>query len=110
DVPVPSGFKKNANESLLFETASFRVGILVYEGKGETASLVEFYKTNLATQGWKLLANFQGPSAVMVFTKQSKSCLITISQGTWGSRVEVKVGTLVEPPVPSPQPPGGGRP
>ena len=104
DVPVPSGFRKDAKESLIFETPAFRVGVLVYEGKGETASLVEFYKTNLATQGWKLLANFQGPNAVMVFGKEKKSCLITISQGTWGSRVEVKVGALVGPPASGPSP------
>lgn len=104
DVPIPSGFRKDAKESLIFETRAFRVGVLVYQGKAETASLVEFFKTGLTTQGWKLLASFQGPNAVMVFSKEKKSCLITISQGTWGSRVEVKVGALVEPlaPVPSP--------
>lgn len=112
DVPIPADFKKDPKASFLVETQAFRTGILTYRGKGkaETAELVEFFKENLPPRGWKLLANFQGPRTVMVFLKEQQTCLITISQGWRQSRLEVRVGTVIEAiPVKQPGPPGTSK-
>lgn len=108
DVPIPAGFTKDPKASFLVETQAFRTGILTYRGKGKakTADLVEFFKENLHPMGWRLLANFQGPRTVMVFLKEQQTCLITISQGWRESRLEVRVGTVIETiPVKQPGPP-----
>lgn len=96
DVPIPAGFTKKVDESVLWETTAFRAGFLVYEGEAETIALTEFFKANMTANGWRMLSNFQGREAVMVFLKGDRNCLITISQKPAGTRLEVMVGPPVQ--------------
>jgi len=104
DVPVPAGFTKNANESVLVETPTFRIGLLVYEGKAETVALAEFFKVNMRANGWQMLSSFLGKEAQMVFVKGDRSCLITVTQKPVGTRLEMRVGTSL-PATSPPQTP-----
>ncbi len=109
DVPVPAGFTKNANESVLVETPTFRIGLLVYEGKAETSALAEFFKVNMRANGWQMLSSFLGKEAQMVFVKGDRSSLITVTQKPAGTRLEVRVGTSL-PPTSAPPAPGSASP
>ncbi|MBI3989995.1 MAG: hypothetical protein HY347_10315 [candidate division NC10 bacterium] len=110
DVPVPAGFTKNSNESVVVETPTFRIGLLVYEGKAETGALAEFFKANLRVKGWQMLSSFLGKEAQMVFVKGDRSCLITVSQKAASTRLEVRVGTSLPATSPPPQTPGSPSP
>jgi len=107
EIPIPPGFQKIEEESVLIAFGGFQAGLVVYQGKREPSWVVEFYRGVLPSQGWTLVASFISKDAILVFTKERQACVISISGSPSTTRLEVRVG-VIEPmlqPAPStPQP------
>ncbi|MFH1354841.1 MAG: hypothetical protein ABIH19_01640 [Candidatus Omnitrophota bacterium] len=78
DVPVPMGFELLMNDSYAFESAGTRVGVLKYSGKSDTDRLVEFYKSQMPTFGWKLLNVVEYGERLLNFERDEEICIISI--------------------------------
>ena len=78
DLPVPENFVYLPSKSFIFEHGKTRVGILKYIGKSNPQALINFLKTHMQKQGWKIKSIIEGGSSFLNFEKEKEICLINI--------------------------------
>ncbi len=92
NIPIPSGFQKISEDSVLISMGGFEAGLVVYKGDREPPWVVEFYRGTLPTQGWAMVASFISKDSILVFTKKDQACVIRVSGSGSSSRLEVRIG------------------
>ena len=98
DVRVPSELNYDADESILYETANFKAGVLRFsKWRLAVPSLIDFFMVNMVQDKWTFVNAFKGKEALLSFSKPDKTCLIRITE-TWAgmTRVTIAVGPLGE--------------
>ncbi|WP_461833745.1 hypothetical protein [Desulfothermus sp.] len=78
DIPIPKELKLDPKKSLVFESATIKVGILVYKGRVDPLSLFEYFESNLPQNGWHLRSYFKYGKYIILFSKESKDLVIRI--------------------------------
>jgi hypothetical protein len=94
DVLIPHGLKAEMDESFLYETPSLKVGRLVFSGRVQAHSLVNFFTANMEKDGWKLVNKFGFKDVVLNFSKPDKNCTINIYDKPIKTIVEVWMGPV----------------
>ncbi len=92
DILIPSGLKLDQKASFVHGGAQSKGGILVFSGRVEPTSLVGFFQQGMAKDGWKLISSFKYPNYLLFFTKGERTSAISISESTFSTKVEVRVG------------------
>ena len=95
DVLVPSEMKVNKKTSFVYQTSGFSSGVLVLSGRVENNSLYAFFETNMAKDNWRLVSSFKSPRTVMLFQKESRWCVISITDGDFKTHVEIWVAPTI---------------
>ncbi len=101
DVPIPSEISSNKRKTQLYSAGKGKVGLLTLEGRVEPDSLAFFFQINLPRSGWKLMTSLKDRDYVLVFVKDDRMCLITISEEWFTTICEVRVGLLEKAPEPA---------
>lgn len=91
DIPVPSGFKPEAENSYAFMNSAIRVGLLKYAGKGEVDSVINFYKEQMPLYNWGLLNIIEYGISVLSFEKDAEVCSVNIEQAGRRCRIAIAV-------------------
>lgn len=95
DIPLPPGMNLNRKESFIYETRTTRTGLLVYEGKGETGRLTNFFKTQMPNHQWRLVSNFELHNVMLTFIKEGSTTIIYILPVDQEMRrIEIRVGPI----------------
>lgn len=94
DILIPEEMKLDKERSFVYESPGLKAGILVFSGRVEVTSLVQFFKENMAKDNWKLLNSFKYKGYMMNFQKPDKSCMISIVDGTFSTSLEIWVGPI----------------
>lgn len=92
DIPVPAGFKFQAEESYSFESAGVRVGVLKYQGKADIEQVVNFYKDQMPLYNWQLLNAMEYGQRLLNFERELDSCIITLTSKGRAVSVIVSLG------------------
>lgn len=95
DVLIPSDISVDRKKSQVYSAGKFKVGLLTFKGRVEPSSLADFFQNNLPRSGWKLMTSLKDRDHTLIFLKDDRVCLITISETWFTSVCEVRVG-LVE--------------
>ncbi len=98
DVRVPSELNYKPDESLVYETAKFKAGVLRFsKWRLDVESLIEFFIYNMGKDNWTFVNTFKGKETQLSFSKPDKTCTIRITE-TWTgmTRVMIAVGPLGE--------------
>ncbi len=98
DVRVPSELNYKADESMVYETAKFKAGVIRFsKWRLDVQSLIEFFVYNMEKDNWKFVNTFKGKETQLSFSKPDKTCNIRITE-TWTgmTRVLIAVGPLGE--------------
>jgi len=98
DVRVPSELDYKPNESLVYETAKFKAGVLRFsKWRLDVQSLIDFFTYNMGRDNWTFVNTFRGKETQLSFSKPDKTCTIRITE-TWTGMTEVliAVGPLGE--------------
>ena len=98
DVRVPSELEYDADDSILYETAKFKAGVLRFsKWRLDVQSVIDFFLLNMPKEKWTFVNAFRGKEAYLSFSKPDKTCLIRITE-TWTgmTRVVIAVGPLGE--------------
>jgi hypothetical protein len=98
DVRVPSELNYQPGESLVYETAKFKAGVLRFsKWRLDVQSVIDFFTYNMEKDNWKFVNTFKGKETQLSFTKPDKTCIIRITE-TWTgmTRVTIAVGPLGE--------------
>ena len=92
DILIPSELSLDKKNSLLFTAGRSKVGILLFSGRVEPSSLGAFFQSNMQKDGWSLLSSFKYRQHLLIFLKEERTCVITITEKTFSTTAEVRVG------------------
>jgi hypothetical protein len=91
DVRVPSELEYDPDESILYETAKFKAGVLRFsKWRLDVPSVIDFFMFNMPKDKWTFVNAFKGKEAYLSFSKPDKTCLIRITE-TWTGMVKVAI-------------------
>ena len=96
DVRLPEELKVDNTASFVYRTAGFSAGVLVLEGRVELYSLIAFFEKNMATENWKFISSFKSPRTIMLFQKETRWCVINITEGKLSTSVEIWVAPTID--------------
>ena len=91
DVPIPPELKLNTKLSFIYRTSGFSAGVLVFKGAVELGSLIDFFENNMARDNWRTVSTFKSPRTLLLFQKQSRWCVINITDDRYSTHVEIWV-------------------
>jgi hypothetical protein len=97
DVLIPGELKVKMAESFIYETTSLRVGRLVFSGRVQASSLLNFFASSMEKDGWELVNKFGFKDVVLNFSKTNRNCTINIYDKPVNTIVEVWVGPVGKP-------------
>ncbi len=98
DVRIPNELNYKPDESMVYETAKFKAGVLRFsKWRLDVQSLIDFFTYNMVKDNWTFVNSFKGKETQLSFSKPDKTCDIRITE-TWTgmTRVMILVGPLGE--------------
>jgi hypothetical protein len=96
DVLVPREMKVDKNASFVFRTPGLSAGVLSMKGRVDGHSLIAFFETNMANDNWSLVSAFKSFRNIMLFKKESRWCVINITEKKFSTYLEIWVSPTVE--------------
>ncbi len=78
DMPLPDGVKEDVGRTYVYESASLRIGRMVYNSKAATGELTEFFLDKYRDNGWNLERVVRADGSQIIFTKPGKRLEISI--------------------------------
>ncbi|MDM8522661.1 hypothetical protein QUF80_04745 [Desulfococcaceae bacterium HSG8] len=96
DVLIPTELKKDKGSSFIYKTRGFAGGVLSLKGRVEMNSLTNFFSSNMARDNWRLISYFKSPRTIMLFHKENRWCVISISEGDFSTRAEIWVAPTID--------------
>lgn len=91
DIPIPSGFKLDYNDSFMFNNDFSRVGILRYIGRTDVNSLITFFKTQMPMYNWKVVNMMEYRRVILNFEKETQTCTLIIEPS--GGRMVITIAS-----------------
>jgi hypothetical protein len=91
DILIPRELKVERDDSFVYQTAGFTVGVLTLKARVDFNSLITFFEKNMPKDNWRLVSEFKSPSTMMLFQKENRWAVIEISEGTYYTNVKVWV-------------------
>ena len=94
DVPIPKELELVRDKSFVYETQSLRTGLIVLSGNVDIDSLEQYFRTNMARNGWRFINSFKYNTIILNYLKEDRASHIRISRSTFSTTVEIWVGPL----------------
>lgn len=91
DILIPGELKPIRPSSSVFQTEALSGGVLSLVGKTDTESLIQFFKTNMAKDNWKIVSGFRAGRSLLLFEKQNRWCMITVTRERYGTHTRVEI-------------------
>lgn len=89
DVLIPRDLKLNTKSSFVYHTSGLTAGVLVFTSKVDRSSLIQFFENNMAKDNWQAVSSFNSPRTLLVFQKETRWCVINITDNNWDTLVEI---------------------
>jgi hypothetical protein len=105
DILIPSELTMDKKNSFVYGTTQSKVGVLIFEGRVEPSSLANFFQNNMQNDGWRLISSFKYREYLLNFLKEDRVCVITITEKSFSTTVEVRVGPIEQGPLATKGPP-----
>jgi hypothetical protein len=80
DILIPGQIKPDIKTSFVFRTEGMTAGILRFKGRVEAASVIKFFENNMAKDNWQEVGSFKSRRTIMLFSKESRRCVINITE------------------------------
>ncbi|WP_156939650.1 hypothetical protein [Desulfocurvus vexinensis] len=96
DVLIPNELSLVGKSSFVFETPSFKTGIVVYKGRVDSVSLANFFEKELPKDNWRLRSRMKYNRTIMVFEKPDRDCIINIIDDTFSTLAEIIVAPRMD--------------
>ncbi|MDI6686972.1 MAG: hypothetical protein QME06_02005 [Desulfobacterales bacterium] len=95
DVLIPNELSVNKRESFVYKTPGFSAGVLALSGRVAASTLIAFFENNMQKDNWRTISSFKSPRTVMLFQKESRWCIINMSEKDFKTYVEVWVAPTI---------------
>ncbi len=104
DLPVPSGFSLDQEQSRGFTTGGARWVDHVYKGSDDKFAVARFYKRNMPINNWNLMTDmFVQGEIVLTFEKQREAARVVIRDGGLFTRTEISIQMWTKGQMPAPR-------
>lgn len=91
DVLIPRQLKLNTESSFVYHSSGLTAGVLVFKSEVERNSLIEFFENNMTKDNWQYVGSFKSPRTLLLFKKETRWCVINITDNKWDTWVEIWV-------------------
>ncbi|KPA10934.1 lipoprotein [Candidatus Magnetomorum sp. HK-1] len=91
DVLIPKELKIVQDPSFIYRTGGYACGLMVLKGRVELTSMINFFANNMVKDNWRLLSTFKSPRTLLLFQKDNRWCIITITEGRYSLPSEVAI-------------------
>lgn len=93
DILIPSVLEVDNKASYVVRTPGLTTGMLALKGRVKRNSLIDFFNHNMAKDNWRPVTLFKSPqtSTVMLFRKENRWCVISISEEDFNTYVQIGV-------------------
>jgi hypothetical protein len=91
DVLIPKELKIDQKQSFIYRTGGYACGLMILTGHVELTSLINFFSNNMVKDNWRLLSTFKSPRTLLLFQKDNRWCIITITEGGFARSSEVSI-------------------
>ena len=90
-IPILSDFNYVAGESAILKTPKTLTGILVYKTKYKIKDIVNFYKTQMISQGWKEIGIFISKTNFLAYKRPEGTAFISIKGESFSTEIRIVV-------------------
>jgi len=90
-IPVLSDFNYVSDESAILKTSQTLTGILVYKTKYKIKDIVNFYKTQMISQGWKEIGIFISKTNFLAYKRPEGTAFISIKSESFNTEIRIVI-------------------
>jgi hypothetical protein len=94
DIPVPKELTLVREKSFIYETPTVKAGVLLLSGNVEVGSLENYFKANMARNGWRFVNSYKYNDMILNFVKEDKASNIRATRDAFTTQVEIWVGPV----------------
>ena len=94
-VPVPKAMSRGSDKPVEMNFLSFGAGQATFHGNMDQDKIVEFYKKELPARGWQQNMNMRSGGALLAYSKEGKTVLVSIAKQNDESVLSLTVGGAV---------------
>lgn len=91
DVLVPPELTLDTKGSVVYETGGAKAGVLLFSGRVEVESLVDFFRKSMQKDGWSLVSSVRFNRILLNFNKPDRVCQILVWEKPLTTEVEIHV-------------------
>jgi hypothetical protein len=93
-VPVPKPMTRSSEKPVEMTLLGFGAGQASFHGNMDTEKIVEFYKKEMPARGWQPNINVQGGDAMLAYSKEGKTMLVTVTKEKSETHLTLTVGGM----------------
>lgn len=95
DVLLPKELKMDRDDSFVFTTSGLTAGVISLSGRVEVSSLITFFENRMPEDGWHMVSAIKSAQSMLLFKKQARWCVISITEGQLSTEVKVWVAPTI---------------
>ncbi len=96
DIVVPSSMTIDQNRSMIVRTQNYIGGVLYLKGRVTPKSVVEFFKRQLTSRGWKLTGSIIYRDILLAFNRPQGSCFVYVRESSLNTEVQIWASETIE--------------
>ncbi|MFW5906172.1 MAG: hypothetical protein ACOCTJ_01215 [Desulfobia sp.] len=89
EIKLPNIMELDRDKSMYVKSQDFNGGILHFSGRAEPNSLINFFENTMPGEGWSLAGSVKTRKTLLVYTKDDKTCMITIEDPNFSFSTQV---------------------
>ena len=91
DVLIPGELKVDKDESFVYKSSNYSAGVLVFNGRVDPVSLINFFENNMAKDNWEIICSFKAEQTLLLFRKENRWCIISVYTAQFNTQAKVWV-------------------
>ena len=97
DIRLPRSLKPIKDQTFFMQTGGFSAGVISLRGRVDSHSLVTFFQSQMQKDNWRIVGFFKSIRSLMMFYKENRWCVISITEKDFFTYVEVWVAPTLHP-------------
>ncbi|MCG6910712.1 MAG: hypothetical protein LJE94_11390 [Deltaproteobacteria bacterium] len=91
DILIPENMKRDKERSFVFRIGPLSAGVLALKGRVPPENLIGFFDSNMSRDNWKAATSFRSPRSLLLFEKNTRWCIITITEDDFDHKTRVEI-------------------
>ena len=91
DVLIPEDMPRDKERTFVFRIGALAAGVLALKGRVEPETLIAFFESNMSRDNWKTASSFRSPRSLLIFEKDERWCIITITEDDFDHKTRVEI-------------------